>query len=467
VTLRTRVSVAGAVTVSAALLIAAAVIYPAMRSKLGEQLDASLVHAAAQTPVLVSGVEGKTTSKGAPFQIAPGLLGRAPSALSGVLVQVIPYATHLGAPPGVAPVDGQDVQVAAGAVPPYFHDLRYGATKYRIYTAPLPASSHGLVRVGRPLSEENATLDWLRTLLAGIVLAGGVLAALIGRLLASRVLQPVVSLSKTVDQVTQTHDLSARIQGTTNDEIGRLASAFNAMLETLQRSLHSQRQLVADASHELRTPLASLITNLDLLGDGEGLAAPEAPRLLGGAREQAGALASLVSDLVELARFGETDLHIEDTRLDLLAARALARAAERGPHLRFDQDLHASLVPADADAIERAIDNLLDNAIKWSPDGATITVQVSDGQITVTDHGPGIAAADLPHIFERFYRAPSARSFPGSGLGLAIVREIAQAHHGTVTAECDQDGTRLRIHLPTADTPAGATDPQTHSGAQS
>jgi two-component system sensor histidine kinase MprB len=448
VSLRARIAAAAGVAVSAALLIASAVIYPAMASKLGEQLDGSLVHAAGQTPVVVTGVAGKTSRKGAPYLIAPGLLGRAPSALSGVLIQVIPHATHPGVLPGLAPIDQRDTEVAAGRVPPYFRDLLYRGASYRIYTAPLAASTHGLLRIGRPLSEENSTLSWLRTLLAAIVIGGGLLSALIGRLLASRVLRPVVSLTSAVGQVTQTHDLSARIQSNTQDEIGRLAGAFNTMLETLQRSLHSQRQLVADASHELRTPLTSLITNLDLLGDGAGLAAPEAPNLLRGAHDQALALSSLVEDLVDLARFGETELHIEETRLDLIAEQAADRASDRAPHLRFDTQLETSLVHADPSAIEHAIENLLDNAIKWSPPDTTINIRVSKGEITVTDQGPGIPPADLPHIFERFYRAPAARSLPGSGLGLAIVHQITQAHQGTVTAEPHPNGTSLRIQLP-------------------
>jgi two-component system sensor histidine kinase MprB len=217
----------------------------------------------------------------------------------------------------------------------------------------------------------------------------------------------------------------------------------------------AQRQLVADASHELRTPLTSLTTNLELLDEPAGTADPQAPALVHAARVQAGELTVLVNDLVELSRYGQVELHVEDTRLDLLAEQAVRRAAARTAGVRFETRLTPTQVRADPDAVERAIGNLLDNAVKWSPPAGRILVAVAAGEVTVTDDGPGIPAEDLPHIFDRFYRSPTARALPGSGLGLAIVRQIAETHGGRVTAKPQPRGVRLRLSLPTATRPGG------------
>src|SRR5262249_54461607 len=186
-----------------------------------------------------------------------------------------------------------------------------------------------------------------------------------------------------------------------------------------------------------------------LLDEPAGTADPQAPALVHAAREQAGELTVLVNDLVELSRYGQVELHTEDTRLDLLAAQAVRRAAARTTAGRFETRLTPTQVRADPDAVERAIGNLLDNAVKWSPPDGRILVAVAAGEVTVTDGGPGIPAEDLPHIFDRFYRSPTARALPGSGLGLAIVRQIAENHGGRVTAEPQPRRVSLAPALPT------------------
>jgi two-component system sensor histidine kinase MprB len=214
------------------------------------------------------------------------------------------------------------------------------------------------------------------------------------------------------------------------------------MLAALDESLTAQRMLVADASHELRTPLTSLTTNLELLEDGAGLADPQAPGLVRAAREQAGELDRLITDLLDLARYRESSIHRETVRLDLLTDEAVRRVRHRAD---IDTDLRPCLVEVDPNAVDRAISNLLDNAIKWNAHNAAVRVVVDNGQVSVTDHGPGIPDADLPHIFERFYRAPTARGMPGAGLGLAIVGSIAEANNATLDAQTGPAGSTFTL----------------------
>jgi two-component system sensor histidine kinase MprB len=220
------------------------------------------------------------------------------------------------------------------------------------------------------------------------------------------------------------------------------------MLAALHDSLSAQRQLVADASHELRTPLTSLTTNLDLLDDGAGLADPQAPALLRAAREQAGELDQLITDLLDLGRYRESAPHRETVCLDLLAGEAVRRLRQRVPDVAIVAVLDPCLVHVDPAAVDHAVSNLIGNAVKWTPPGALVEVTVAGGRVSVTDQGPGIADADLPHIFERFYRAPAARGMPGAGLGLAIVGGVAQANHGTVDVQTGPHGSTFTLAFP-------------------
>jgi len=222
------------------------------------------------------------------------------------------------------------------------------------------------------------------------------------------------------------------------------------MLAALEDSARAQRQLVADASHELRTPLTSLRTNIEVLSRDDVLVPQEREHLLRDVSEQLVEMSALVAELVELARGDELPANPEDVRLDLVAADAIERTRRNRPGVTFKPQLEESLVRGVPSTIERAVSNLLDNAAKWSPPGGEIDVVVRDGELAVRDRGPGIADEDVPFIFDRFYRAPSARSMPGSGLGLAIVRQVADTHGGTITVEAPEGGgTRMRLRLPT------------------
>ena len=220
------------------------------------------------------------------------------------------------------------------------------------------------------------------------------------------------------------------------------------MLGALEESTRARRQLVADASHELRTPLTSLRTNIEVLASERKLPPGERERLLRDVVEQLEEMTNLISELIELARGEQHPQEAEDVRLDLIAADAVERTRRNRPGVNFKTDLEESLVHGVPATIERALANLLDNAAKWSPPGSEVEVAVRGGEVSVRDHGPGIEDEDLPYVFDRFYRASSARGLPGSGLGLAIVRQVAEAHGGQVVAErAEGGGTIMRLRL--------------------
>ncbi|MEX0789925.1 MAG: HAMP domain-containing sensor histidine kinase, partial [Actinomycetota bacterium] len=233
------------------------------------------------------------------------------------------------------------------------------------------------------------------------------------------------------------------------DEIGRLATSFNSMLEALDDSQKSQRRLVADASHELRTPLTSLRTNIEVLARADELPEQEHQELLSDLKVQIQEFTVLVGDLVDLARGDEPEVGEEEIRLDHLVERAVQRIRTHWTQVQFTTELKPGLVRGAPSRLDRAVANLLDNAGKWSPAGSVVEVRSQGGEVVVRDHGPGIDPADLPHIFDRFYRASEARAMPGSGLGLSIVRRIVEAHGGTVKAEAAEGGGSLfRLVLP-------------------
>jgi two-component system sensor histidine kinase MprB len=278
---------------------------------------------------------------------------------------------------------------------------------------------------------------------------GIAVAAAIAAFVATAVLRPVRRLTTAAETVTATGNLTQRVVVGGDDELGRLATRFNGMLAALEESVGRQRRLVADASHELRTPLTAARANVDLVREGK-LPEEEVRRALDEASVELDSLTSLVSDLVELARGEERKLRLEDVALDDLVASAVERAKSRAPAATFVVSLTPVHVRVDPVLVERAVGNLLDNAVKYSPPGAPIEVSVREGEVVVADHGPGIAEEDLPRIFDRFYRAAAARAKPGAGLGRAIVREAAEAHGGQATAESSTDGARFRLTLPAA-----------------
>jgi two-component system, OmpR family, sensor histidine kinase MprB len=430
-----------------ALAIASSVIYVDVRSKLHEQIDASLIRSAegaaskwtaVNSPLPLSAVKkAARLKKAARSKTAHLLIGKDPSGL----FQVIPRVTILsnGSQPGFVRLVGRDKSVASGLSPPYFRDVRFAGVAMRLYTMRLPSSSDGLVRTIRPLTEANATIARVRWLLLGLTLGGALAAGLFGRLAANAVLRPVRTLAGTVRSVSVTRDLKQRIPVSGRDELASLAADFNAMLTALDESQQAQQQLIADASHELRTPLTAHRANIELL------ARPDLPgerrqRVLGAAVRSIEELSALVGDLIQAARDGRSVDAREQLALDELVTAAIERAQHRTPELRFESRLEPCRFVGARSRLERAVDNVLDNAIKWSPPGGTVDIRLVDGTLTVRDHGPGIAEADLPHVFDRFYRAAAARAMPGSGLGLAIVKQTVDDHGGSVTVANAEGG---------------------------
>jgi two-component system sensor histidine kinase MprB len=446
--LRARLAIAVGAVVFCALTVAAAVIYPAVGANLRGQNDASLVQVAENAPAVAT----KLKQAGTIGQLVP---------FGSTQLQILPDAAT-GPTRGFVGVTDHDVQVADGKDKPYFQDEAYGSVVYRIYTMQFPGTPGVLVRVAQPASDATSTQAALGWLLVALVPAGAIVAAVVARLAAGRVLRPVGRLTETVERIRATGDLSAPVETPGQDEISRLGQAFAAMTAALDESVGAQRRLVADASHELRTPLTSLTTNLELLAEQPD--DPSAPSLAAAALAEAGELRRLINDLVELARDGQAPLHIEDVRLDLVAERVAARAASRAPGLRYELDCRPTLVRGDPDALERAIGNLVDNALKWSPPDGCIHISAAGGTVEVSDDGPGIPGDDLPYIFDRFYRSAKARALPGSGLGLAIVRRIADVHNGIVEAIPLRQGVKFRLSLPEIVADLPDTEPTTPRG---
>ena len=448
---RARIAIAAAAAVALAVVLASVLVFFVVRDQLRGQIDQTLEERAAKlAPHPLS--EVKSAGGESFLFLRPGF------GEPNTFVQLVRQnGTTLSSIEGVdLPAGTRAVELAAGGEPgeSYFSEATVADVHVRVLTF---AFGPGYaVQVARPLTEVDDTLAQVRLYLLLIAGGGVTLAALLGLLVSGAALAPVRRLTETAERVSETGDLSERIEIEGRDELSRLAGSFNAMLAALEDSNRAQRQLVADASHELRTPLTSLRTNIEVLASDRALPAEERGRLLSDVVEQLGEMTTLIAELIELARAEEQTLQAEDVRLDLLAADAVERTRRNRPGVTFTTSFEESVVHGVGGTIERAISNLLDNAAKWSPPGAEVEVEVREDRVTVRDHGPGIADEDLPYVFDRFYRARSARGMPGSGLGLAIVRQVAEAHGGDVVAErAEGGGTRIVLRLGRAPVAAG------------
>ncbi|MCM1968761.1 HAMP domain-containing sensor histidine kinase [Streptomyces sp. G1] len=323
-----------------------------------------------------------------------------------------------------------------------------------------PGPNIGLI-VAAPLKSTQETLKDLALILLLVGGVGVVGAGAAGLAVARAGLRPVDKLTEAVEHVARTEDLNVRIpvEEESEDEVARLSRSFNSMTSALASSRELQQQLIADAGHELRTPLTSLRTNIELLTRSEetGRPLPEADRkaLLASVKAQMTELAALIGDLQELSRSeGQRGERVQVVSLEETVEAALRRARLRGQELTITADLTPWYVRAEPAALERAVVNLLDNAVKFSPGGGTIEVRLAEGVLTVRDHGPGIPTDELPYVFDRFWRSPSARALPGSGLGLSIVARTVQQAGGRVTlGTAEGGGTVATVRLPGAPTP--------------
>jgi two-component system, OmpR family, sensor histidine kinase MprB len=440
VSFRARLALVAAAAVALAVLLASAVVYVVVREDLRGTVDDALRDRAAE----ISRFPLRAIQEGdRPVLEGPGL-GGAPG-----YIQVVQSDGTTIRPPEESvelPVSDHVLAVANGKGGPFFSDTHVSDVHLRVFT--IPGSSGFAVQIARPLTEVDQSLDRIRFYLILIALGGIAVAATLGLAVTRAALAPVRRLTEASERVTETGDLSERIESRGQDELSRLASSFNTMLGALEHSTQAQRQLVADASHELRTPLTSLRTNIEVLAGNRRLPAGERERLLHDVVEQLGEMTTLIAELIELARGDQPLAEHEDVRLDLIAADAVDRARRNRPNVTFTTSFAESLVHGDRATIERAVGNLLDNAAKWSPADGEVEVHVHDGEVIVRDHGPGIDDEDLPFVFDRFYRARSARGMSGSGLGLAIVRQVTEAHGGSVFAErAEGGGTRMTLRL--------------------
>lgn len=360
-------------------------------------------------------------------------------------------------PDQALPVDDRTRSVAAGSAAPYFRDITVDGFALRMYTAPLRPGS--AVQVAQRSDAVDTSLHRVGLALLAAAAVGTALAALVGTLLARRALAPVTTLTRAAEHVARTRDPSAHITVTGSDELARLAVSLNTMLAELDAALSSERdsraaqhRLVADASHELRTPLTALRTDIDLLRRAARLTPEHIEETVGALRVQAEELSGLVTDLIDLARADDPDAArepSEDLRLDSLVEHCMETARRHWPAIIFESDLERTTVFGIPARLSRAVTNLLDNAAKYSPPQATVRVELSKNVLSVRDHGPGIAADDLPHVFDRFYRSPTARSTPGHGLGLAIVAQVAAMHDAHVSVESESGrGTVFRMSFP-------------------
>ncbi len=464
--LRRRLALLSALAVAVTVLLASALVYVLVRDRLRGDIDNDLRHqadvvtqrAAQAAPVINGSAQGPVTFGTGGPPPAPPKRGKGAERGDRVFLQQAVPPPGPGAPPALAqvigpngtvvtdpssqyrlPVSTADRELATSGGSAQFSDASVKGTDLRVLTQPL--ASGGAIQVARSLEDTNHTLNTLIIILAAVSAGGIALAAGLGPVVARTALAPAGEVSDAAEEVARTHDLTHRIEVRGDDELGRLAASFNEMLAALERSESAQRRLVADASHELRTPLATLRTNIETLGRTENLDPAERKRLVADLTQELEEMTELVGDVVELARApGQDAIARQDVALDELTRDAIERAQRRARDMRFAEDLHPTLVHADAQRLGRAISNMLDNACKWSPPGGEIEVKVADGRVTVRDHGPGFPAEGLDKVFDRFWRADDARGKPGSGLGLAIVQRVADEHDGTAGASNAEDG---------------------------
>lgn len=461
---RRRLTLAAAGAVCAVALLLSLAAYLLVRDLLQDEIDDSLRTQASAVEML----EAETVDLEAPRVLVP-----APRLNPGVgeaeaYVQIVNprgRAIRPGGGRSRLPVDSRTRELAREGGEDYFSESNVGGREVRVFTSPL--EDGGAVQVARSLSEVNAVLGRLRAVIAGLLVFAVALALLLGRLVARAATKPVERLTEASEHVAATRDLTRRIDVAGDDELARLARSFNTMLNALEgamsaleRSLVAQRRLVADASHELRTPLTSLRTNVEVLHDPHGIDAQTRRALLADLTAQLDELTDLVADLVDLARDDEQVEEPEDVRLDALVTEAVRRFHRHARNVNFQVSVEPTSVEGRPERLQRAVANLLDNAAKFSPAGATVDVVLEDGELTVRDHGPGIPEDDLPYVFDRFYRSLDARAVPGSGLGLAIVRQVAEAHGGSVTAQpADGGGSVFRLTLRTSVRPISHSSP--------
>ncbi len=439
--LRARVALLVAVAVGLAVALASLAAYFTVQYELHSHLDSSLTaraQGAAQTPIISSLAQSGAGQRDLVTQVLSGIA-------SDVKLAMVDSSSVIVKQSGMPRVGAPEYAVAIGLEDSSIRTISANGTPYRVVAVPV-GQGNALV-LAQSLTDTNNELNRMALVMFIVGVGGIVVATVAGLGIAREGLRPVERLTAATEHIARTEDLTPiPVRGT--DELARLTSSFNSMLGALAQSRERQRQLVADAGHELRTPLTSLRTNFDLLAQtttdtGSQLAPQDRDELMADVRAQLEELSALVGDLVELARTEGAPAAPESVDLAAVLDHALQRVRRRAPGVTFEVHMAPWNLFGDASSLERAITNLLDNAAKWSPRGGTVTVTLQDGVLQVGDEGPGISETDVPHVFERFYRATDARGLPGSGLGLAIVRQTAERHGGYVNVGRSPSGGAL------------------------
>lgn len=440
--LRGRIALLSALAVAVAITVTTLAVFLIVREELYEQFDKDLLQrtyaAASDAASSGSGYDN--------FAHFPAAL--AGNADVGLLSPTNVLTTSTGGTP--PPASDTELAVAQGNLSHSLRTITANGEQFRVASA--PAGPLGALVIAQPTAQVHKTLSDLTIYLTIIGLLGVACAGALGYLVARTGLRPVADLTAATERVRRTSDLTP-IRVTGDDEVARLAESFNAMLTSLDAARDRERRLVADAGHELRTPLTSIRTNLDLLAQSEAERTPlpsaEKHAMLDDARAQITELSELVGDLIQLSRGEPEDEPLEHLDFSAVVVRATDRVKRRAPGIGFDTQLQPWWLDGSPVLLERAVTNILGNAVKWSPSGGTIRVTLHDGVLTVTDEGPGIPEGEQAQVFERFYRSPASRGTPGSGLGLAIVAQAAERHGGTVQAgTAPEGGAQIVMTLP-------------------
>jgi len=354
---------------------------------------------------------------------------------------------------GALPVSATARAIADGSAPRLRAHGEVEVDGERFRTLTVRATNGGALQVARSMKETDDLLARLRTRTFVIVLGMSALALVLALVIARQVTRRLVRLTATAGGVARSGDLDVQVPVEGRDEAARLAEAFNGMLASLAASNRAQQQLVQDAGHELRTPLTSLRTNVAVMRRSAELSAAARAQLLDDLESETRELSSLVDEIVQLATDRRDDEVPGPVDVPALAGRVVERAARRtGRDVRLvvDGDVTADVVGR-PQSLERAVTNLVENALKFSGDAVEVHVEPLPGRVRVSvlDRGAGVDPVDLPHVFDRFYRAVGVRSLPGSGLGLSIVRDVVERHGGTVSAGAREGGgARFTIDLP-------------------
>jgi two-component system, OmpR family, sensor histidine kinase MprB len=448
-TLRLRLTILVAAVVAGAVIAVAGVAHFIAAGELRARTDTLLL---GRLHAFTEDGSGTATSDG---------FGEAPSGAPAELVEFDVVTQTLAADGAVdQPIEGQpdlpvsaaDRALAAAPGEPRLRDIVVDGARYRLLTGSVPGG--GAVQIARPLTETQDVLSVLRNRLVVVALAGTMLAGLVAWAVVRRATRPIVQLTGAAEHVAATQDLTVPlpVHGTGRDEVGRLAASFDTMLNALAASKEQQKRLVLDASHELRTPLTAVRANIDFLERADRLDAAQRRHVLSETKLELAELTDLVGELVEMATEVRTDEPVVDVELGDLVTSVADRYRRRSGRIISSTVKRPAVVDARRSMLERAVSNLVDNALKFSPPDTAVELVVNGTRIAVLDRGVGLASADRDRIFDRFYRADATRTMPGSGLGLSIVKQIVDIHGGTVQVdERDDGGAVATIVLPGPD----------------